>query len=317
MVFHHTDHLLGGSVDTNENGEIVQLLDYYPFGGVRIDETSGDYENDYKFTGKELDEDTGLYYYEARYHDARIGRFISKDPLNGNIENPQSQNAYSYVQNNSLKYIDPDGKEAVLTIDDKKKKMDIEATIFIYGSGASEERANKIESAINSKWTGKYTGMTMNNETDIYDIQTNVNVLNVDKKPDYLSQHENSVEINSRFFHRSEVSIWSNGQSNAGNWTSWDSGTTYAHEAGHLFGLDDHYRDIKIGGVGLFSVSDKEFGKSLMGANPFVNKPNQQDINNLVRDAYTSHINTKLNTTQYPPSDVTTTHLLNYGSNGR
>lgn len=60
------------------------------------------------FTGQILD-DTGLYYYGARYYDPTIGRFISPDPIVQSPSNPQTLNRYSYVLNNPLKYIDPSG----------------------------------------------------------------------------------------------------------------------------------------------------------------------------------------------------------------
>lgn len=61
-------------------------------------------ENRFSFTGKELDNE--LYYFGARYYDPSLGRFISVDPLKGN-------HPYSYVNNNPLNLIDPDGKEMV------------------------------------------------------------------------------------------------------------------------------------------------------------------------------------------------------------
>jgi RHS repeat-associated protein len=63
---------------------------------------------DKKFTGQRLD-NTGLYYYGARYYDASIGRFISPDTIISNPANPQSYNRYSYCLNNPLKYRDPSG----------------------------------------------------------------------------------------------------------------------------------------------------------------------------------------------------------------
>ncbi len=114
IVYHHEDHLTGSNVDTDDTGNLIQLLDYYPYGDVRLDEQSSSYENDYKFTGKEKDEDTGLYYYEARYYDSSIGRFVSLDPLvkvspEVFLVDPQQLNGYSYVSNNPLNAIDPDG----------------------------------------------------------------------------------------------------------------------------------------------------------------------------------------------------------------
>ena len=63
---------------------------------------------DIRFPGHRLDA-TGLYYYNARYYDATIGRFLSPDSVMPDITNPQSLNRYSYVFNNPLKYNDPTG----------------------------------------------------------------------------------------------------------------------------------------------------------------------------------------------------------------
>ena len=51
----------------------------------------------------------GLYYLRARYYDPTIGRFLTRDPLPGSIQHPQSLNAYPYVQNNPVNRMDPTG----------------------------------------------------------------------------------------------------------------------------------------------------------------------------------------------------------------
>jgi len=54
---------------------------------------------------------TGLYYFDARYYDPAVGRFITADtPPIGDLEDPQSLNRYVYCVNNPLKYTDPDGE---------------------------------------------------------------------------------------------------------------------------------------------------------------------------------------------------------------
>jgi RHS repeat-associated protein len=85
-------------------GALVNSIKYLPFGATR----SGDLPTDKKFTGQRLD-GTGLYYYNARYYDPTIGRFISPDTVVPNVLNPQAFNRYSYVVNNPLKYVDPSG----------------------------------------------------------------------------------------------------------------------------------------------------------------------------------------------------------------
>jgi RHS repeat-associated protein len=68
----------------------------------------GSVPTDNLFTGQRLD-DTGLYYYNARYYDALIGRFISADTVIPDPANPQDFNRYTYCANNPLKYVDPSG----------------------------------------------------------------------------------------------------------------------------------------------------------------------------------------------------------------
>ncbi|MCL4500057.1 MAG: RHS repeat-associated core domain-containing protein [Chloroflexi bacterium] len=88
---------------------------------------SGSVPTDRLFTGQRLDQ-TDLYFYNARYYDATIGRFVSPDTLIPNPANPQSFNRYSYVLNNPLKYTDPSGYRWVSDGDDyydTKEKREI------------------------------------------------------------------------------------------------------------------------------------------------------------------------------------------------
>jgi RHS repeat-associated protein len=106
LKYTHQDHLTSTSVMTDSSGDSLGAIKYLPFGECR---NSPPYPTDILFTGQRLDE-TGLYYYGARYYDATIGRFISADTIIPNPANPQSYNRYSYCLNNPLKYIDPSGR---------------------------------------------------------------------------------------------------------------------------------------------------------------------------------------------------------------
>ena len=119
--YNHPDHLTGSNVVSNEQGSVEQLLDYYPFGGIRLDEKIGSFDEQRKFTGQEFDEDTNLHYYVQRYYNQDVGRFTSQDPVflaigTGDkrakvaLTNPQSLNSYSYVVNSPLKYVDEEGE---------------------------------------------------------------------------------------------------------------------------------------------------------------------------------------------------------------
>jgi RHS repeat-associated protein len=74
-----TDHL--GTVRdlVNNSGSVVNHFTYDSFGKVLT--TSETVDTRYKFTGREFDGETGLYYYRARYFDANVGRFIGQDPI--------------------------------------------------------------------------------------------------------------------------------------------------------------------------------------------------------------------------------------------
>ena len=96
------------SVTSNASGAQVGKIAYFPFGSTRS--TIGTLDTKKLFTGQRLD-DTGLYFYNARYYDATIGRFISPDSIIPNPANPQSLNRYSYCLNNPLRYTDPSGHD--------------------------------------------------------------------------------------------------------------------------------------------------------------------------------------------------------------
>jgi RHS repeat-associated protein len=124
----HTDHLTGASVVTSSSAAQDELLDYYPYGGVRIDQKAGSFSEQRKYAGHELDAATGLSYMGARYYDSSAARFLSQDPLFQAIGNagevkliskldqeavlsdPQLLNSYSYSRNNPMLYRDADGR---------------------------------------------------------------------------------------------------------------------------------------------------------------------------------------------------------------
>jgi RHS repeat-associated protein len=108
--FYHGNHISSNSVITDANGNEVTRLVYLPFGELSRPNSSGTDTVTSKFTGQEFDEETGLYYYGARYYDPMIGRFLSPDTTIPDPGNPQSFNRYSYALNNPIRYTDPTGQ---------------------------------------------------------------------------------------------------------------------------------------------------------------------------------------------------------------
>ena len=88
---------------TDATGQQVWSTEYTPFGKQVSKE--GELDCAAKFTGKDLDEDTGLYYFNARWYDQEVGRFISEDKFN----DPNNPNLYVYCANNPLINTDPSG----------------------------------------------------------------------------------------------------------------------------------------------------------------------------------------------------------------
>nr|WP_264085164.1 SpvB/TcaC N-terminal domain-containing protein [Kibdelosporangium phytohabitans] len=125
--YYHTDHLGSSGYVTDNLGNVTQHLEYMPFGETWVQERTGHSGTPYQFTGKELDEETGLYYHGARYYNPRTQLWASADPAladfmagstaAGGITNPLNLATYTYTHNNPVRLTDPTGKYAVL--DDK------------------------------------------------------------------------------------------------------------------------------------------------------------------------------------------------------
>ncbi len=116
ILYYHNDHLGGTNVLTDDTGAKREVYEYKPFGGYSkqdkycpIDDPSCESVANYYFTGKPLDEETGLYYYGARYYDPSLGRFITADPTVQNSTSSITFNRYHYAGNNPVNNIDPDG----------------------------------------------------------------------------------------------------------------------------------------------------------------------------------------------------------------
>ncbi|MDY3104547.1 MAG: RHS repeat-associated core domain-containing protein, partial [Prevotella sp.] len=108
QFFYHPDHLGSSSYITNLDGEVVQHIEYVPFGEVFIEERNNVWNTPYLFNAKEFDEETGMYYYGARYYEPRLSLWMSCDPMQEKYSNISS---YCYVLNNPIKFIDIAGLE--------------------------------------------------------------------------------------------------------------------------------------------------------------------------------------------------------------
>ena len=104
--FYHSDHLGSTSYITDDKGNITQYDAYLPYGELLVDEYSSSEDMPYKFNGKEMDSETGLYYYGARYMNSVISIWNTPDAL---IEAKPFVSSYTYCLGNPILLIDPDG----------------------------------------------------------------------------------------------------------------------------------------------------------------------------------------------------------------
>lgn len=114
--YYHQDHLGSSSVVADASGDLVEETAFYPFGHPRNEYQPLEVVENYKFTQKEKDKESGLHYFEARFYTSVVGRFLSVDPL---CERKLSEskdylirtNNYIYCSNNPTDKIDPGGME--------------------------------------------------------------------------------------------------------------------------------------------------------------------------------------------------------------
>lgn len=125
--YHHTDHLSGSNLSTDKDALVSEITDYYPYGAIRYNPTYDGFRESRKFTGHELDTETGMTYMGARYYAGDMGRFRSVDPvylavgtdgikqktgleLPLYLSDPQGMNSYAYARNNPVRNVDPTGE---------------------------------------------------------------------------------------------------------------------------------------------------------------------------------------------------------------
>ena len=135
-TFFINDHLGSTSQVVDDSGAVVKTLKYLPYGETVLE--SGTHAEDYKFNGKELDQ-SGLYYYGARFYNPATGRFITADTVTpGNGFDLLGLNRYGYCLNNPIKYVDPSGHLPELHLDNSNvEKAREKHHMFKWQDGAS------------------------------------------------------------------------------------------------------------------------------------------------------------------------------------
>lgn len=116
QYFYHPDHLGSSSFITSIEGEVVQHIEYVPYGEVFIEERNNVWNTPYLFNAKEFDEETGLYYNGARYYDARLALWYGVDAL---AERHPDASPYLFCFNRPINRIDYYGRDTTIYVFDQ------------------------------------------------------------------------------------------------------------------------------------------------------------------------------------------------------
>lgn len=140
--YQHANALGSVILMTDQNQNVIARYEYDAFGAVRAE--TGTSDNTRKFTGKEWEADSKLYYFAARYYDPYIGRFTQRDPAG------QGMNWYIYCANNPLKFVDPTGMDIKTT--DQLSASAIKELSSIASTGNYVAPAMIIEALTKGRW---------------------------------------------------------------------------------------------------------------------------------------------------------------------
>ncbi len=109
MRYQLSNHLGSATLELDDQGQIISYEEYYPYGSTSYQAVRNQTETPkrYRYTGKERDEETGLYYHGARYYTPWLGRWISCDPASIR----DGPNVYIFVHNKPTLEVDPTGTD--------------------------------------------------------------------------------------------------------------------------------------------------------------------------------------------------------------
>ena len=199
--FYHSDHLGSTSYITDDKANITQYDAYLPYGELLVDEHSSREELPYKFNGKQFDEETGLYYYGARYMNPVTSLWYGVDPL---AEKYVATGGYVYTLDNPVRLIDPDGRklEGATKSDAAKMLEDINVVfkaekfaefrklISRSGKHATGKDFNKIDPAAYSNYIANNSELS-NDDKALMDILVNsINSDDFTYKFQYVSEND-------------------------------------------------------------------------------------------------------------------------------
>jgi RHS repeat-associated protein len=207
-----------------------------------------------QFTGYEKDIESSLHFAESRMYSSTHGRFTSPDDFlnDSDVLNPQSWNLYVYVRNNPLMFVDPTGRDAVvtITIDEKTKKgkIVIAATIGIWTKDAGisrsdmEKAAGKIQKDIQDAWKGSVTKDGIEYEvSSVVSVQSYKDAAEAEKygAGNIIEMADGPIGPGNTDSEAGSGGFFTSHDEGRWNINSVMQGTTAQHEFGHLLGVEN------------------------------------------------------------------------------
>ena len=154
--FYHSDHLGSTSYITDDKANITQYDAYLPYGELLVDEHSSSEDLPYKFNGKQFDEETGLYYYGARYLNPMTSLWYGVDPL---AEKYVTTGGYIYTLDNPIRMIDLDGREwyeSSVTQKNGNVTINLTLTVAILNSSNKKFDLEKLGNVLSNQLQSSY-----------------------------------------------------------------------------------------------------------------------------------------------------------------
>ena len=168
--------------------DIVSANDYYPFGFQMVGRSFSSNQYRYGFNGMEKDDELkgsgNSLDFGARIYDSRLGRWLSLDPLMAKYPNMSPYNSFN---NNPVYYIDPDGESGVAYKTNDKNKdgkpiIRVVTNIYIYGEGATSERASTIQTEVCNQYNNDGNFFTATIDGEEYEVQFDISVQRIENE---------------------------------------------------------------------------------------------------------------------------------------
>jgi RHS repeat-associated protein len=212
---------------TSSAGAVANTYTYDSFGNLTA--STGTLSNPFRYTAREFDVETNLYFNRARYYDPFTGRFLSEDPITfrGGV------NFYSYVGGDPVDLVDPGGNDYHVSLEGNT--IVVSASVTIYGPSASNELARSWQNDVNQYWNaGNFHFGKCNVHFDVKFFADPGHNWRWTASP----KSDNYVNVIPQ---KGDEHILDETWSSYGRWLSGLVDQDVAHSMGHFFHLGDDY----------------------------------------------------------------------------